>query len=213
MNPYRLKAYITLLIVAIIWGIAGPVIKFTLQGFTALNFLFYRFLISFIIAIIILLKIKKQIPKDKKTLTELIIYSLATTTISLGFLFIGLEKTTVIEMSLLYITGPLFSTLAGAFFLNEHITKREKVGISITLIGAFFTIIQPLLKASNNLHFAGNILILVSLIAGTASAIYAKKLMRKDINPIFLTNFAFVVGFISLIPLMFIVHLIPSFLP
>ncbi|PJA42810.1 EamA family transporter, partial [Candidatus Woesebacteria bacterium CG_4_9_14_3_um_filter_39_10] len=43
MNPHRLKAYILLLIVAVIWGIAGPVIKFTLGGFPPLLFLTYRF--------------------------------------------------------------------------------------------------------------------------------------------------------------------------
>jgi drug/metabolite transporter (DMT)-like permease len=32
MNPHRFKAYIYLLIMAAIWGAAGPVIKFTLQG-------------------------------------------------------------------------------------------------------------------------------------------------------------------------------------
>mgnify|MGYP001597495960 CR=1 FL=1 len=55
MNPARLRAYLMLLVVAVIWGIASPVIKYTLGGFDPLTFLTYRFGISSIISIVIFL--------------------------------------------------------------------------------------------------------------------------------------------------------------
>ena len=39
----RIKAYILILIVTIIWGVASPIIKYTLDGFDPLSFLTYRF--------------------------------------------------------------------------------------------------------------------------------------------------------------------------
>ncbi|PIP57395.1 hypothetical protein COX03_03365, partial [Candidatus Woesebacteria bacterium CG22_combo_CG10-13_8_21_14_all_39_10] len=64
MNPHRLKAYILLLIVAVIWGIAGPVIKFTLGGFPPLLFLTYRFGLSTLVAVILFAFLGFHFPKD-----------------------------------------------------------------------------------------------------------------------------------------------------
>ena len=52
MTERRLRAYIYLLLVAGIWGAAGPIIKFTLQAIDPLPFLAYRFTIAAIFSII-----------------------------------------------------------------------------------------------------------------------------------------------------------------
>ena len=50
MNPKRLRSYIYLVIVAAIWGAAGPVIKFTLRELPPFTFLTYRFLITSLVS-------------------------------------------------------------------------------------------------------------------------------------------------------------------
>src|SRR3970040_1182061 len=104
MSPNRLKAYFSLILVAAIWGAAGPVIKFTLEGIDPLPFLSYRFAI---------------------------LYGLLAVPISLGILFIGLDKTTVLDLTLIGVAGPLIVTAGGALFFHDHITHKERIGISI----------------------------------------------------------------------------------
>ena len=74
MQTARVKAYLMLLAVAVIWGIASPVIKYTLHGFHADIFLTYRFAISTIIAIFIFLIGGFHLPKDKGTIVLIFLY-------------------------------------------------------------------------------------------------------------------------------------------
>ena len=201
MNPHRLRAYILILIVTVIWGLAEPIIKYTLGGFPSLLFLTYRFGLSTLIAIFIFLFFGLHLPKDNKTRLEVILYGFVTSTISLGLLFFGLEKTTVLDATLITLINPLIITLAGVYFLKEHVTKREKFGMFIALIGTVLTVIEPFLQNGHSLtRFSGNILILLYLLATAWGAVLAKKLLRKGVNPLTLTNVSFVVGFLSLLP-------------
>ena len=52
MNPYRLRAYILLIAVSVIWGVAAPVIKFTLRGIDPISFLTYRFFLAAVLGIL-----------------------------------------------------------------------------------------------------------------------------------------------------------------
>ncbi len=201
MNPHRLKAYFLLLIVAVIWGVAGPVIKFTLGGFPPLLFLAYRFGLSTLVAIILFLFLGFRFPKDKKTKVELIIYGFITSTVTLGFLFFGQEKTTALDATLITLINPLVISLAGARFLKEHVTAREKIGMTIAFLGTILTIIEPFLQNGHSLtRFSGNVLVFISLLAAAWGAILAKKLLRADVNPLTLTSTSFIIGFLTLAP-------------
>jgi drug/metabolite transporter (DMT)-like permease len=202
MTKYRIKAYTLLLIVAIIWGVAGPVIKFTLRAMEPLPFLNYRFYISALFGIILLLFSKTKLPKLKKNWVQVFIYSFLVTTVALGLLFVAFQKSTVLDVVLIAAVSPLMTVIAGAIFLNEHITKRERIGISIAFLGTIITIFEPMLNTRiNPSQFSGNILVIGYLLANSSSSVLAKKLVRKGIKPFTLTHISFLVGFFTLTPL------------
>ncbi len=201
MNSARSKAYIELLLTAAIWGVAGPVIKYTLEGFDSVTFLTYRFGISTVIAIISFVVIKSRLPKDRATLLNLLGYGFLTSTVSLGFLFFGLENTTVLDMSLITLINPLLISIAGVIFLGEHITKKEKLGMGIALFGTVLTVIEPLLQNHNGaLRLSGNIFIVGYLIATAWATVIAKRLLREGVSPLTMTNLSFIIGFLSFLP-------------
>lgn len=201
MNPARTRAYIELLIASIIWGLAGPIIKYTLGGFDAETFLTYRFAISSVVAVVTFLFLGLHIPKDKGTLGDLLLYGFLTSTVALGFLFFGLENTTVLDMSLITLANPLVITLAGYFFLGEHVTKKEKLGMAIALAGTLLTVIEPIIQNGGaEIRLSGNVLIVGYLIATGWSAVVAKKLLRANVSPIMMTNTSFIIGFLSFLP-------------
>lgn len=205
MSPQRLKAYLFLLSAAVIWGFAAVVIKFTLSGIEPLPFLSYRFAISAFIALFSFNAIKKLLKKDIKLIFLMILFSLLSTTIALGFLFIGLKDTTVLNLSLMALFGPLLVALGGVIFLKERITKKEKIGTLIAFVGTLFTIIEPIFQANGKpASFAGNLLLVIYLISDVASVIILKKLLRKGVSPLTLTNLSFVVGFLTILPITFI---------
>ncbi|OGM55410.1 hypothetical protein A3F62_04965 [Candidatus Woesebacteria bacterium RIFCSPHIGHO2_12_FULL_44_11] len=198
MNPRRLKAYTYLLVVAVIWGAAGPVIKFTLSGIAPLPFLAYRFSIAAIFSIVYFVVSGNKIPNPKKTLLLLVIYGLLAYTLSLNFLFAGLAKTTVLDLTLITQIGPLMIAVASAIFFRDHITRREKLGIAIVFTGSMFTALVPLISDSHSTaKLSGNIFILLFLLAETGGVLWAKKLTRMQIPPLVLINFGFIVAAIT----------------
>jgi len=193
----RIKAYIMLLAVSVIWGVASPVIKFTLNGFPPALFLAYRFGISTIVAIIIFSINGFHLPKDKGTVLLILLYGFLNSVISLGFLFFGMENTSVLEAGLITLSSPLIVSTAGVFFLHEHITKREKIGMAIAIFGTALTILGPLVtNGKSELKFTGNLMILGYVLSTLVTTLLAKKLLKKDVNPMTMTNISFIIGFI-----------------
>ncbi len=206
MTGYRLRAYIYLILVALIWGAAGPVIKFTLSGIHPLPFLAYRFSISAILALIFFIIKGVKLPKPKTSLPLIVVYGLLAFTIALGALFTGLEKSTVLDLTLISTIGPLIVTAGGAIIFRDHITKRERVGIAIVLVGVLINSFAPIFSNNSSARLTGNIFILLFLLADTSSILLAKKVVRKKIPSITLTNAGFIVAALTIIPLAFFAH-------
>jgi drug/metabolite transporter (DMT)-like permease len=211
MNPARLRAYLYLIAVVVIWGVSGPVIKLLLGVVPWDILLVYRFLIS---AIIYLPFIKPEVLRPLKKVNVLLLvlaYTFLNTTISLGLLFAGTAKTSLVSMSLLSLFGPILTILAGYFFLRDRITRTEKLGIIITFLGSMLIIIEPVLKFDGiQGELVGNLFIIGSLITGSLAIIILKKLLRKGVDPMFLGNMNFVIGAITLIPVVLRTRSVPE---
>jgi len=207
VNSYRLRAYFYLLVTAIIWGAAAPVIKFTLGGIPALPFLTYRFGLSALLAIIIFAFFKKpKTPRSGKTFFYLLLYGFITSTVALGLLFLGIEKTTVLDSTFITLVGPIMIVLSGVFLLKERVSRMEKIGMLVAFSGTFFTVIQPLFESRTSNQIIGNMLVIAYLFANTASAILVKKLSREKISALEMTNVSFIIGFVTIAPLAFAVN-------
>ena len=147
MNPNRLRAYFYLILVAAIWGAAGPIIKFTLEGLDPLPFLSYRFAIASALSLVffaVKLKKGKKFRRLKANFSLAFVYGLLAVPIALGILFIGLDKTTVLDLTLIGVAGPLLVTAGGVHFFHDRITKRERIGILVVLAGVVLNSFFPI---------------------------------------------------------------------
>jgi len=201
----RIKAYLLLLITAIIWGFASPVIKYTLQFINPFSFLFWRFLIVSIIFLpfFFYYKNKKNIKLPLKKLLQLGGIGFLGITICLSLLFIGYKHTTAIDGSLIYSVAPIMVIVGGAFLLKEEVTKKEKLGALIAFLGSIVTIVQPLLegKAFALENILGNVIILFSAVAWAGYCLLLRKTEdKKNTDPFILTAIIFFTGLITIIP-------------
>ena len=196
MSP-RTKSYIMLFVATVIWGVAGPVIKYT-EGYIApLIFLLYRLGISTVVGIIALsLTHHHNWPKDTGQRFWILIYGFLTTTVALGLLFLGYEKTSALTASVLNALYPILVAIVGMLFLHERITRRENMGMGIALLGT--ALVTGLSSSSTTL--LGNLLIIAALLVGVGGAVMTKLLLRHPTNPASLTHLAFIIGFITLAP-------------
>ncbi|HEX6976752.1 MAG TPA: DMT family transporter [Patescibacteria group bacterium] len=217
MSKRRLAALFLFLVVTIISAVAGIVIKFTLSGISTLPFLTYRFAISSVVAIPFLLFYKKSFTglrpfsKNVSTILELFIFSFITSTLALGLLFLGLEKTTVLDMTLITSIGPLVIGAAGAMYLREHITSREKVGMVIAFLGTVLVLVEPIIRLHDGKHqVLGNVILILYVFSTAVSAVLGKRLLQKRVSPITMTNSIFIVGFLTIIPVALYTYGLPN---
>lgn len=205
MSPNRLKAYLLLTLATVFWAIATPVIKFVLNDLSPLPFLAYRFGLTTLAIIILSFFIKIKIPKKLSTILLLLFYSFMTSTVTLGILFFGLKETTVIESTIISMAGPVLIALAGVYYLKEHVTKKEKLGMTIALIGTALTVIEPIIRnGAGRLQLSGNLLIVLYLLTNTVSVVLAKSLLRKGVTSWTMIASTFVVGFVSILPFLYL---------
>lgn len=200
MTKSRRLAYISLIAAAFIWGIATPVIKYTLNFISVTSFLYFRFLIaSLIVAVPLCKKIIKVKPTKKDWLIYLFLGFLCTP-LNLYLLFIGLEKTTSIDASLISITTPFLVAVGGALFLKENVNNKEKLGIGIAIFGTLVTIIQPLFENVSSVgnHVQGNLLVLLGTLVWVAFTLITKK--YRHLDPFLLSSISFIVGLFCLLP-------------
>lgn len=205
MKKTRIRAYILLLLTSFIWGIASPVIKYTLRFIRPFSFLFWRFLLTSLVFLPIFFVYKKikPIKLTFKKILKLSILGFLGTTLSLSLLFIGYNYTTAIDGSLIYSVAPIIVIIGGALFLNEQITKMEKLGGAFAFLGSIITVAQPVLegKALAFKNIYGNILVLISALTWAAYCLLVRQLEAKEkIDPFILTSIGFFSGFITIIP-------------
>ena len=199
MTKTRKLAYAALLTTAVIWGFAPPIIKYTLGFISPTVFLFYRFLmVSFILFVPLLIRLKQIQPTKRKIIKYLTLGFLGTP-LTLYFLFTGMEKTTAIDASVIWIISPILVVLGGACFLKETVTKIEKIGIGLTLLGTIITIIQPLLETGVGFghHIWGNTLVFLGTCAWASFTLLTKK---EKLDPFVLSASSFFVGAVAMTP-------------
>lgn len=197
----RIHAYVLLLVTVAIWGAAAPIIKFTLGELQPVLFLFYRFTISAVAALALSAIIGFKLPSNRNVLLLTLLYGFLTSTVSLGLVFFGLERTTAVNASLIGVIGPILVTVAGVLFLHEHVTSREKIGIGIAVLGATLTVLEPLLQRADGSTLTGNILIFASLLVAVVTTVIAKILLRDNVEAATATSISFFVGFITFVPI------------
>lgn len=205
---HRLTAYLMLLVVSIIWGVAGPVIKFTLGDFPPLIFLTYRFALSSIVALVAFGLRRPRLPKRTGETLSVFIYGFLTSTVTLGLLFLGFDKTTALTGTLLSAAGPIFVAIGGVLFLHEHVTKRERLGLSIAFAGTVVTILEPMINGNGRAvsSIEGNLLVVASLLVGVVLAVQSKFLLRNHTSPSALTHISFLIGFLTITPIALYYH-------
>lgn len=202
---HRLTAYLLLLLVSIIWGVAGPVIKFTLGSFPPIIFLTYRFALASTLGAAIWAIRPPKLRVNADTIPHILIHSILAVPLGLGLLFFGFDKTTSLTGTVISATGPILVAIAGMILLKEHITKPERVGIASALLGTLIVSVGPMLGGNGYAFasFEGNLLIIAALAADAIGTVIAKVSLRDKVPAMALTNISFMIGLVSFLPFLF----------
>ena len=177
MTTSKYTANFLVALTALIWGTSFVVIRFGLNYFDPISFVFLRFLFSvfLFLPVIIIKKINvKKVLFDKKI-------------ISIGFFnfvafffqYLGQDLTTAGNSALFVnfyvVIVPIFSH----FFLNEKIGVKTYISAVIGFIGVFFVITNLNFKELMSGTFLGNILTFGASLGWTGYIIISKKSLNE----------------------------------
>ncbi len=205
MAKIRRTAFLLLLVVSVIWGAASPVVKHTLTWFDPWLFLTYRFFISTLIAFPMLIRSRGEHPKKPGLLWLLILTGFVSAPLSLFLFFEALTKTTALSGSLITATGPLFLIAGGALFFRDRISRAEKRGMAVAMVGTLVTVLGPLVMnghADTLGKIEGNAIMLLAVITDIAAALMSKEALKKGVAPGLIAQVQFIVGFVVFLPLL-----------
>jgi len=141
-------------------------------------------------------------PKDIRIkfehLPKLILGGLLVACVNIAFFYMGLNRTTAIDASVLELSIPVISVIGGWWFLKEKIYTANLVGIIISLLGALSVIGIPLLLVGNftSKQLVGNFLIIASSISFVAGSMILKK-MLKIYSPLVITAITFLTATVA----------------
>ena len=204
----RTKAYLALLAVALIWGMALPLVKPSLNFVSPYQFLYFRYLIAAPLLLPVLIGYAFKLKLTLKTYLQIIALEILGTPIALPLLYQGLKLTSGLEASLLGATGPIFTVVGGIIFLNERETKREWRGLLLSFLGTLILVLEPLITGKNSgvgFSLLGNLLILGHNLLNTAYLLMAKKLYRQ-LPKLFVTGLSYPVALASLWLILTLTH-------
>lgn len=197
MDSQRKKAYLALLTTSCIWGLAPPIIKYTLGFISPLTYLFYRFLI---VSLILIIPLIWKIIKSKPSRKEILLYlglGFIGTPLTLLLFFFGLQRTTAVNASIISLFTPVLIILGGVIFLKEKIELNEKMGIIFIFAGAFLGILEPLLISGLAKDLTGNLLVLAGAFTWASFSLLRRK-FGSNLDSFILTASSFLVGLIFL---------------
>ena len=195
----RLISYIYLGINTICWGAALIIVKPAFEHTTPFRFLFYRYFFSVLFSLPILIYFLFRVKNVWKKIKIITAAEFIGTVLTLTLLYLGLQRTSAIETSLITTTTPVFISLAGIFFLKEKQEKHEWFGLLLAFFGTLSLAVLPILKNGqdqNHFSLIGNLLVLSQNICIAAYFILAKKIYKK-IPKLFVACISFILGLIA----------------
>ncbi len=193
----------------LLWGFNTAGIKIVVATVPVYAYLAIRYLIgAFVLYPVAKPKWRPIAPKVRR---RILLSSLLGFVLPMVMVSIGLQKTSAVAGSVIYLLEPILMYILSMEMLRERFRPRILMGLIVSLLGSAVLISAPLLNghAMNN-EFWGNILILLSVISSVLGAVIIKPILNKNINLNQITVVRFIQSFAMLLP--FAIWQIPGLL-
>ena len=196
-----LKAYTLLTICVVVWGSNFVFGKILVQDFspTLLTMLRLLFIVLFLLG---LSSFKKPIKRvNKSDLLAILFLGVIGVFINQWSFFVGLQTADPTTSALILATTPILTGFLAFIFLKEKLTIHMLVGSLIAIIGIYFVVTTG---NPSSLHIDKGLLWIVITMITFAIMIIMTRLLSQRIDPLIITLYSNIVGFIVSVPFTFL---------
>ncbi|WP_373895690.1 DMT family transporter [Virgibacillus sp. CBA3643] len=196
-----LKAYMLLTFCVLVWGSNFVFGKILVQDFspTLLTSLRLFFIVLFLIGISCYKKHLKRIKKAE--LLAIISLGVVGVFVNQWSFFMGLQTADPTTSALILATAPILTGFLAATFLKEKITIRMLLGSIVAIIGIYFVVTGGSLSSiSVDIGLLWIVLTMITF----AIMIILTRVLSQRIDPLTITLYSNIVGFVVSIPFVFL---------
>jgi drug/metabolite transporter (DMT)-like permease len=134
------KALIAVSLCTIIWSVAAPLFKWSMQSTPPATLLFFRFLLA---TLIMLPFVWKKIEIKFEDIYRIFLLAVTGITFNIGLFYLGLSLSQSINAPIISSTMPVFLIIGSIVFLHEIPKRKAILGTLVSLIGVFIIIFRP----------------------------------------------------------------------
>ena len=196
----KTKAYLYIIASAVFWGLIGLFVRtLAAQGFSSMQIVSIRAVVSAFLMVLILLKMGTQHFKiNFKTALPLVGMGVVSLTFSNFCYFNCIELSSLAVAALLLYTAPIFVMLMSLVLFKESFTMAKGFALGATFLGCAF--VTGTFDSDVSLSLAG---LLFGLGSGIGYALYSifGKYAIRNYSTLTITTYAFFFASISSIPL------------
>lgn len=193
------QAHLALILAGLLFGANYWIAKNTMPAFSPLQIVTFRISITTLLLFLIGIFIPNPKQIEKRDLLRILAAGILGVSANQLLFFMGLEHSSPVETSLLHTLSPLLVALFAVWILKETVTFRKFAGIIAGLAGAVIIVVTGKPLDLCNLHFTGNLMILLNISAYSLYLILIKPLMEKY-SPFHVTKLVFLAGLITYLP-------------
>ena len=193
------KAVFFTILAGALWGTSFPIIKIGLKTIDPFTFLFWRFLISCLALIAIMLLLKKLSFKvtNKKLLIFLGIANAA------GYLlqYVGMPYTTAAKAALFINLSAMWVALLSPRLLGENFSPKKVAGVLFGLVGIVFVSTNLDFSTLSQGQLSADGLLIISGLTWAVFMVYNKKLVMNSTSATFQSmTLVLIFTFLSIAP-------------
>ncbi|HSR66617.1 MAG TPA: DMT family transporter [Acidobacteriota bacterium] len=199
--------FFLLILININFALDFPITKAVLEEVPPAGLLFWRWLFSVIVFLPAAFLDKSPPLEPKKPMsrwklvTLLLLAGMLAQTISTVLMNTGLTMTLAANLSVLFLTVPVFASLLAALLLDERLRANRVLGLALALLGtALISDIEwQNTEFLGDTYLLGNLLILLSCL-GFALGVILTKLLLEKLSYLRVNAYVFSIALLAVIP-------------
>jgi drug/metabolite transporter (DMT)-like permease len=195
----KAKAVFFTILAGALWGTSFPIIKIGLATIDPFTFLFWRFLVSCVTLIAIMVALKKF--QFKITNKKLIIFLGITNAAGYLLQYVGMPFTTAAKAALFINLSAMWVAILSPKLLGEKMSFKKVAGVLFGLVGIVFVSTNLDFSTLSQGQLAGDALLLISGVGWALFMIYNKKLVINSTSATFQSmTWVLIFTFLSIAP-------------
>jgi drug/metabolite transporter (DMT)-like permease len=196
------SVYGLMTLAALFWAGAFVGGKIAVKEFPPFSLTFFRFLIATSVLFPIMVKLEPNSWRLKRG--DIPVVLLLGLTGMLGYhvlFFLSLQHTTAINTSLISATSPVITTLLACFVAAEPLGLKRIAAVSMAFFGVLLTISDGNLNLLSDIALKAGDFLMIAASLCKATYIVASRRFSRNLSPIVLTTYSFLVCLIASAPL------------